>query len=243
MDNVAIYGEQIAGRAASVRKTLNALNKNIEHTLFDCAELLYEAQSNHYFSQWGFKNLSEYARQELHMKPRRAQYLSRIVYVCRTVGLKREDYDKVSVSKLREIATLEPEQTWFNPETRKNEPLYDAVLDLIVEANNLTLDQVKKVVALHKGQVGPDRRVLRTYSTNESAWDNIIKPAMELTRRRLGSAGRDDAGNAKEYHDGAIIEMWAAEVLADPHYREKEPVPEEKSENYYTPIPEENVEI
>lgn len=222
--------DNIGERSAIVRKTLKSLNTNLEYTLFDCAELLYEAQFNKYFSHWGYKNLAEYAAQELQMKPRRAQYLARIVRVAKAVGLTRDSYEKAAVSKLREIATLDPEASWFNPETKLNEALADCILDLFLQANDLTLDQIRKLVSLYKGQVGPDRRIIRSYSTNESAYEKVIKPAMELTRRRLGSAGRDDAGNAKDYSDGVVIEMWAAEVLADPNYLEPSPIPEEKND-------------
>jgi len=241
MEETAIHGEAVAGRAAKVRKTLKALSQNVNASTFDLAELLYEAQENNYPSDWGYKNLADYAAQELGLKARKAQYLARVVKVYRAVGLTRENVESIHISKLREIATLDPNGSWYDPEKKLNIPMADCILDLILEANNLTLEQIKKLVALHKGQVGPDRRIIRSYSTNESAWENVIKKAMELTRRKLGSAGRDDEGNAKEYHDGVIIEMWAAGVLADPHNKESEPLPEEQNAKKFVPLPEETI--
>jgi hypothetical protein len=50
-----------------------------------------------------------------------------------------------------------------------------------------------------------------------SVWENVIKPARELARKKLGSASRDSEGNAVEYSDGACDEVIFADFLSDPN--------------------------
>jgi hypothetical protein len=76
---------------------------------------------------------------------------------------------------------------------------------------------VEVEVARLKGQVGKDRRVLRSYSTDITTWTNVISPAVELARQLLGSKGRDQEGNALEYSEGACYECICAAFLSDPN--------------------------
>lgn len=243
MHEQVIVGENIAGRSATVRKTLQSLASYSNANLLDMAELLYEAQQNNYCHTWGYPSLPEFAEKELGMKPRRAQYLSRIVLVYKAVGLERKNVEHVHISKLREIARLKPESYFFNLDTRANEPLEEHIVKLFLDADELSLQKVKDEVARLLGQVGPDRRVVRSFSTTQSAWDNVFVPAMEKIRRRLGSENRDDAGNAKEYSDGVVYEMMAAEINADPNFEEPNELPEEIAGLVAEPVmPIENIE-
>jgi hypothetical protein len=215
MNPPAIVGEVVSGRSAEVRKRLKAISGSMQKDTFDMAELLDEATN--FFQAWGYEGLEDYATKELHIKVRKAQYLARISRVCRAVGVKRDFYEQVGVSKLREITRLEPSGSWFNPETKENEPLADHIANLIIEAIDMTAEAVDNAVAKFMGQVDENAMVNRAYRCVRSAWDNTILPAMELVRRKLGSAGRDDGGKAVEYSDGVCYEMMAAEYLADPN--------------------------
>jgi hypothetical protein len=220
LNPTAIHGEAVAGRAAKVRRQLLDLSADVKASTFDLAELLFEAQENGYAQQWGFASLPDYAAKELGLKERKSQYLARIIKVCRAVGLTREQFEPCGVSKLREIVTLDPEGTYWNPDTRVNEPLDEHIVRLILDHDNLNVDQVKLEVARLKGQVGKDRRVLRSYATDITTWTNVISEAIERARRYLGSKGRDDEGNAKEYSEGECYECICAAFLADPNYDE-----------------------
>jgi hypothetical protein len=210
-----IHGEQVAGRAACVRKQLKDLSTDAKSSTFDLADLLFEAQENSYAEAWGFASLTDYASKELGLKPRKAQYLAHTVKVCLEVGLKREQFELAGISKLREICTLNPEGTYWNAAEHVSEPLAEHIVRLILDHYKLNLEQVKDEVLRLKGRTGVDRPVLRTTSYPKSVWENVIKPARELARRLLGSSGRDDEGNAKEYSDGACDEMIFASFLAD----------------------------
>lgn len=220
MHEQVIIGEQTAGRAASVRRSLMTMVSNLSANTFDLAALLYEARENNYASAWGFSSLAEYAEQELGLKKRKSEYLTRIVKVASAVGLRREQYEPCGVSKLREITRLNPEGSYWNPDTHANEDLAEHIVRLILDHDKLNVQQTKDEVARLMGMTGPNRRVMRSFSTDQSTWDNVMKPALEKARRTLGSQGRDDEGFAKEYPDGVCWEVIAAAFNADPNYDE-----------------------
>ena len=153
MHEQQIIGEAIAGRAAKVRRQLLDLSADVKASTFDMAELLFEAQENNYLPGWGFASLPDYASKELGLKERKAQYLARIVKVCRAVGLKREQYEPAGTSKLRDITTLNPEGTYYNALDHVHEPLDEHIVRLILDSDKMTVDQVYMEVCRLKGQV------------------------------------------------------------------------------------------
>lgn len=215
MHEQVIIGEAVAGQASTVRKKLLNLVFKMQSNTFDMAELLYEVQENSYYLQWGFESIYEYASSELGIKERKVQYLVRIVKVCRDVHLDRKHYEPAGISKLREITTLDPDGFYFDE--KQNHPLDEMILDLILEAPEMSFKEVEERVSILKGQTDENRMVLRNYKVTQSTWDRVIKPAMEMARRKLGSAGRDDAGNAQEYPDGVVWEIICVSYLQDPN--------------------------
>lgn len=215
-----LVGEQVAGRAARVRAKLKDLTNDVKSSTFDLADLLFEAQENNYPAAWGYSSIVEYGKEELGLKKRKTQYLTRITKVCRQVGLKRERYEPSGISKLRAITTLDPEGSFWNVIEHVSEPLDEHIVRLVLDSDTMSVEQVEEEVLRLKGRTGIDRPVLRTTSYPKSVWDNVIKPARELARRLLGSSGRDDEGNAKEYSDGACDEVIHAAFLADPNNSE-----------------------
>jgi hypothetical protein len=229
-----IIGEAVAGqqaaRANAVRKALSVLSEDIRASTFDMSILLYEVSANNYAAGWGFASVSEYAAKELGLKERKSQYLIRLVRVCNAVGVKRSDYEPVGVSKLREITSLDPYTSYFNPDIKQNESMSDHIVDLLSRAEDMTYDQVKQAVSVLKGEVGENARVwVPSFWVTKSCMENVILPARELVRKRLGSAPvKDEAGNAIEYSDGVAEELIHAEFLAD--LSNYEPEPDESKE-------------
>jgi hypothetical protein len=114
-----------------------------------------------------------------------------------------------------------------------------------LDADKLTVEQTKEEVARLKGQSGANRQVIRSCGMSLSTWENVVKPAYELARMKLGSAARDDGGNAVEYSDGVCLEVICAEFLADPNNAEEpiedEALYEELIENSLIPLPTEEI--
>ena len=222
MESTVIVGKAIAGRATSVRKQLLDLTRDVKASTFDMMDLLFEAQEKGYAPQWGFESLADYGDKELGLKVRKVQYLVHIKKICMAVGLTREQYEPAGTSKLREICTLDPDRSFFNKETRTAEPMDENIVRMILDADSMTVTEVKEEVAKLKGQVGPDRRVVRSYSTCQSVWDHVISKAIESARRFLGSKGKDDEGYATEYSEGDCYECICATFLADPNFQKEQ---------------------
>lgn len=227
MDPQVIVGEAVAGRAASVRRNLRSLVSGLNTNTFDLAALLFEAREGNYFSAWGFSSLAEYAQKELGLKQRKAEYLTRIMKVTKAVGLKREQVEQAGISKLRDITTLDPGKSFWNTDTKTSESLAEHVVNLVLDAPELTVEEVREKVLRLQGRLGPDRPVTHSYTVPRSAYDNVIKAAIEKARMVLGSQGRDADGNAQEYGDGPCLEVICANFLSDPSF-EEEPLPEEE---------------
>jgi hypothetical protein len=218
VNETVILGEQIAGRAASVRRDLLRLSGDISHSVFDLGDLLWEARENNYYAAWGFSSLAEYAKHELNLKQRKAEYLVRIVRVMKAVGLKRSQYESCGISKLRDIATLNPEASFWNIDEKKSEDMTEHIVRLVLDHDKLTVEATHDEVLRLQGRTGPDSPVTRSTTYPKSVWENIIKPARELARQMLGSAGRDEEGQGKEYSDAACDEVIFADFLADPNH-------------------------
>ena len=216
-DPQVIVGEQVAGRAASVRRSLMSMVTNLSTNTFDLALLLHEARENNYANAWGFSSLADYADKELGLKKRKAEYLTRIIKVASTVGLSRRQYEPCGVSKLREITRLDPEGNFWNKNTHENEEMAEHIVRLILDHDKLNVQQTKDEVARLMGMTGPNSMVIRSCSVTQSAWENVIQPAYELARRILGSQRRDEDGAAVDYKDGVCLEVIAAAFLADPN--------------------------
>jgi hypothetical protein len=223
MESTVIVGESIAGRQQTVRRTLIKLSEDLNRHTFDCAELLYEVQSKKYYLDWKFESLSEYAALELNLKSRKSQYLARIVRVCNECGVKRADYEPAGVTKLRIITSLDPKGTYFNREEKQHESLVDHIVDLVASAPELSTQEVEERVEYLKGLDGENAMLTRSYSVTRSAYEHTVQRCFESIRMRLGSAGRDETGKAKEYSDGAVIEALCAEWNADPRNFLEEP--------------------
>ena len=218
----AIIGEQQAGRSAQVRKQLMVLNMDLNQRTFDLAELLVEAADNDMYHTWGYTSIGDYAEKELNIKERKAQYLVRIVKTCAAVGIRREHYEMAGISKLREITRLTPDNCYFNPETKTPEPLDDHIRRLISIADTVSSHYISEEIRRLMGQTGGNRPITKMMSWTEDTYNNVILPAQELARKRLGSAKRDEHGNAVEYTDSVVEEVIHADFLSDPNNQPEE---------------------
>jgi hypothetical protein len=226
----AIYGEAVAGRSAQVRKVLEKLVGKINENTFDVAELLYEAKSNGYWRDWGYESLLDYAWKELSIRERRTLYLVRIITITRKLDIQRSEYEPAGITKLREITRLEPSTYYFNPETQKNELNKDWMLEAIRTASGYTAMDLKSIVDRRMGLIGDESMEwMPPYKVKKSVRELVIKPAQELARRILGSAGKDEDGMAIEYSRGAVEEVIHADFLVgnqgayEPENEPKEP--------------------
>lgn len=223
MEPITIVGDAVAGQSATLRSRLRLLAQDITRNTFDLAEAFLEAQETRCYAQWGYESIGEYAETELGVKQRKCQYLARIARTMRVCGIKRLDYEPAGLTNLRIITTLDPEGTYFNQETRAHESMAEHITELVAEAPELSTKEVEAEVNRLLGMDGENAMVHKSYSVTKSCYENTIQRCFEAVRMRLGSAGRDDTGAAKEYNDGAVLEALCAEYLADPRNFMEEP--------------------
>lgn len=202
-----IVGQVEAGRAAEVRQQINKLIYSITANTFDLAELLYEAKTKEFYKGWGFDTFAEYA-ESLSIKPAKSHYLVRIVDVMNKVGIPREQYEPVGVTKLRMITRLNPEE------------VHDGVLNktiiekLVHGAKDTTSELINDAVNKITGNVGGEAFVWMNFSLKADARDYVVKPALEAAKQQIGSVGKTDEGISKDVSDGAALEMICADFLS-----------------------------
>jgi hypothetical protein len=175
------------------------------------------------YQAWGFKTFEDYVADELDLKVSRAYYLIRIVQVCALVGIERAVYEIAGVAKLRVITRLDPNGSYFNQETQVSEPLSGHIKRLVGIAKGMTLLEVVDEVKRLMGMVGENDTECHTYSWSKSTYENVIIPAQELARRNMGTAGRDEQGNAIEFSDSSTEEVIHQEFLNDAANYTEEP--------------------
>lgn len=241
----AIVGEAVAGqiakRAAAVRIELEHLNSLLISSTFDVADLLAEVKENNYYGAWGYETFEEYVEVVLGMKKVKAYYLVRIVNTAKKLEIPREKYQDIQITKLREIFTL-------NPFDKEGKPLYspvtsglisDHIKNLVDKASKLKLTEVVDIVSKIKGQTGNDAMVFFNLKVTKNCRDNVILPAQELARKRLGSQEIDSEGDAHDYSSSVVEELIHAEFLADANNVDSPPVSvveSEKDEEENEPI-------
>lgn len=214
-----IVGEQIAGEAAKVRNQLESIIKKVNTSAFDIGELLHIIKKNKYYA--GFNTFSEYIK-TLDIKPRKAQYLTKIAQVMDELEIPREKYEPLGTAKMREITSLDTSATWENPETQETVPIKDFVIGFVEKGSTMSLEEIKSHVKTLKGLVGAEAMGWLNLYMKQSALDNTVRPALELAKMKMGSAGKDDEGISYDYSDGQAAEVIFVEYLNDPNNESQE---------------------
>jgi hypothetical protein len=214
-----IVGAPVAGEAAQVKGQLEHLLLTIDKSTFDIAELLFKVKIKGYYTGWGYSTFKEYTN-TLKIKPRKAQYLTRIVSTMDAVGITRDVYEPLGIARLREIASLEPGTEWTNPLTGLKTPMDEFIKGFVNHRDEngepMDEDKLKEHVRTLKGLVGENDIVFETVAMTRLARDNSWTPAIELAKAKIGTVGKDDQGMAVDPSNGAAAEMLAVHFLTDP---------------------------
>lgn len=205
MAEQVIVGEAVAGQASKVLKQINEIIQGVNTSTFDLMDLLHEVKTKSYYYP-AHESFGDYAK-SLDLKVSKSYYLVRIKEVMNTAGVSRAEYEPVGISKLRAISridTLEPGAV-------------EKVKALISGANQLDLEEVTQQVATAQGLTGDDAMVWMNITLKKAARDEVVKPALELAKKNIGSVGQDADGNAKDASDGSALEAVCADFLSDPN--------------------------
>ena len=195
---------------------------------------LAEVKAGNYYGEWGFETFEEYVEQVLGIKKRKAQYLVRIVTLAKQLSIPRTQYEDVQITKLREIFTLKPFGEDHKPllSETTGEPIGNHIKELVSKAPDMKLSAIVAEVSRIKGETGEQEMVFLSLKVTKTCRDNVILPARELARQKLGSAAKDAEGDAQEYSDSACEECIHAEFLVDPNNAEQ-PIKVEDAPDQY----------
>lgn len=215
-----IIGEAVAGEAAATKKKIDSLINSLDKNTFDIAELLYTAKVKEFFIPWGYSSFKEYSKTFKKLKPRKVQYLTRIVGVMTEVGITRDIYEPLGISRLREITSLDPKEVWTNPESKNKTPMAEFIKGFVAvredDGDYIDTEKLKGHVRTLKGFVGDNDLVYETLCMIRSAYENSWKPAIALAKAHIGSVKKDDEGMSEEASNGSAAEKLAIAFLVDP---------------------------
>jgi len=213
IDPPAIIGEVEAGEAAKTRKQVEKLIKENTVSMFDLADLLYKIKTQSLYS--GYTTFSEYLA-SLKFKRRRLDYLVKMAEVMEAVGVTREKYEPIGISKLRAITSLDVNGTWINPETKDEVKLSEFIKGFIEKGQEMTLAEIQQHVRTLKGEVGENAFVIIHVKIKQLVLDKVIRPALELMKAKIGSIGKDKEGISQDASDGRALELICGDFLSDP---------------------------
>jgi hypothetical protein len=207
MAETVLVGEAVAGESSKVCEKLEHLVNSIHSSNFDLAELLYQVKVSKFYYNRGYDTFHDYVR-SLHLKVPKASYLVKLVEVTRhpKVNRTRMQYEGVGLTKLREITSLDPEELSID------------IVQLIEKGASMTLGEIREAVKRLKGLVEEDELVWRNFRIKRSVEETVVKPALELAKRVIGSTKRDAEGNAVEASDGVALEFIASQFTLDPNW-------------------------
>ncbi len=203
-----LVGETVAGESAKVRKQLEEKIIQSNQSLFDIGELAYTVEHNGYYE--GYTTFAQYLEElstKTNFKKRRLRYLTRIAKVMNLMGIPRDTYEPVGVSKLRAITSLDPDGIWTNPVTKEEVPITEFITGFIEKHETMTEDEIQKHVQTLKGFVGEDSMGWVHLYMKQIVIDKVVKPALEKARMVIGSVGKDGEGNSQDASDGRAAEV------------------------------------
>ena len=223
----AIVGEVDAGRAAKVKREIVKLVKGTNAAAFDLAELLHEVKTKNFYSDWGYESFSKYAKDIDGLKYSKSYYLVAVISLMKAAGLNRAQFEPVGMTKLRIISVLNKVlEGEFN-----GVPMPLIVNQLTLKAAQMSAEDVQLEVDTILGLTEDESMVWINTKVKKIARENVIKPALALMKRHMGSIGPDEEGNYSDPSDGAALEMICADILADPNYNVEAEQPTVPAEN------------
>lgn len=217
MHNTVIVGEAVAGESAKLKQKLESLILTANRSNFDIAETLYAIKKKGFYAP--FTTFREYCA-SLAIKPRKSQYLTRMVEIMEIVGISREKYEPLGMSRLREITSLNPVEIWQNPVSLEKTPMKEFIKGF-VEYRTETGDfidpkDLARNVRTLKGFVGENDFVVFPMSFQRSTLDNVVLPALELAKAHIGSVSKDDEGISQDASNSTAAARIFADYLSDP---------------------------
>ena len=203
-DTPVITGSKIAGESTKIRKQLEKTIDFANSSMFDIADLLLTIKKNGYYE--GFNTFSEFTK-SLKFKNRRLLYLTKMAETMDTLGIPREKYEPIGISKLREITSLDVNGEWKNTETGEIVPLSEFIKGFVEKGTTMSLEEIHTHVQTLKGFSGENSMGWLHLYMKQIVIDKVAKPALEKAKMQIGSVSKDEEGNSLDASDGAAAEV------------------------------------
>jgi hypothetical protein len=216
-----IVGEAIAGQSKQILSQIDALIAGVNTSTFDLAELLHKVKKNALYAPEN-ESFGEYAK-GLDLKVSKSYYLVRIVEAMDFAGIPRSIYEPVGLAKLRVISRMK-----FDGPNAVENPV-EKLQALVETAPTLSLEELGQQIAQAQGLTGDDAMVWINITLKKAARDEVVKPALDLAKKNIGSVGKDEDGMSKDASDGAALEAVCADFLSDPNNFYEEPTSMDES--------------
>lgn len=209
MSEQVIIGEAVAGQSQNILNEINALIAGVNTSTFDLAERLHTVKKSTLYAP-NYDSFGEYVK-TLDLKASKGYYLIRIVEAMTFAGIPRSVYEPIGLAKLRIISRMK-----FDGPNAVENPV-ETLQALIDAAPTMTLEELNQQIATAQGLTGEDAMVWLNITLKKAARDNVVRPALDLAKKNIGSVGKDEEGMAKDASDGAALEAIAADFLSDPN--------------------------
>lgn len=187
-----------SSNAVQAQLNLLTVSENLDKNFLALCDVLLEIQEKKYFHTYGFQNFASFIERGsgLDISARTAYSYLSIIKKANQLGISRARLNIVSISKLKEIFSLDP-------------ILYgQEIKDLLMKAVTLKLAEVKREVQYLKTADGEEPTVYMTIKIEQSV-KGVIDTAFEFMRRSYG--GTFTEGDEIDISDSKCIELICLE--------------------------------
>lgn len=190
-------------RPDEVLQRIRGIKAALNDHIFELADLLAETKQEAYWDDWGYDSFGHWVDESgLDMSERQAYYLISISEKSKELGIPRDQLKLSSMTKLKEIFSL-------NTNTHGEE-----IKKLVADSQTQPLTEIQKSVSRAKTPEGQEPNVYKSFSFLESAYENTVKPAIELMQQEYGDTINSSTGEVEDISTGRALEMICADYLA-----------------------------
>jgi len=166
-------------QAASIKKRLNTVSKNIKVSHVELADLLYSVHSNEFYIDWGFETFEVFiAESDLGLSMRQAYYLVQIYGKAISLEISKKELEQLHISKLKYIFALDT-------------GVYGSFIkSAVVEAKYLTLNEL---VLYINGHTKGNLKMPSVYFSVSTKQRDTIEKAVRLAKDEYGCTTKGSA--------------------------------------------------
>jgi hypothetical protein len=197
-------------RAGEVLARIIAIRDGLFDKMFDLAELLKESKDGAFHLHWGFSRFEDWVEKGsgLDISARTAFYLINIVEKARELGISRDKYTGVKISKLKAIFSLDAKK-------------HGEEIRLLLEtADSKSLEEIQSEVWKIKTDGKGEEFAYITIKVPKSVKEDVVDLAFEEVRRIYGDIVDEETGEVKEATPGKCLELICVEFIQDAHRKE-----------------------